>query len=59
MVVTWLRQHPAAAASDEEDHWVNSTFERFWREAAAAEHAEPSGATDGGNDISTVNECEV
>jgi DNA-directed RNA polymerase specialized sigma24 family protein len=32
MVLAWVRRHPAATATDEEDdYWVNRTFERFWR----------------------------
>ena len=31
MVLTWIRQHPAYVASDDEEDCLNSTFERFWR----------------------------
>lgn len=32
MVLAWIRRHPASAALDEEDdYWVNRTFERFWK----------------------------
>lgn len=31
LVLLWVRQHPAAAMIDEDDdHWVNRAFERFW-----------------------------
>lgn len=34
MVLAWVRQHPAAAAAraggEDDDYWVNRTFERFW-----------------------------
>lgn len=31
MVLSWVRQHPGAAAlGEEDDYWVTSTFERFW-----------------------------
>ncbi len=32
IVLAWIRRHPASASLDEEDdYWVNLTFERFWR----------------------------
>ncbi len=32
MVLAWIRRHPASSTLDEEDdYWVNRTFERFWR----------------------------
>ncbi len=32
MVLAWIRRHPAADSLDEEDdYWLNRTFERFWR----------------------------
>jgi hypothetical protein len=31
LVFAWTRQHPARpAAGEDDDHWVNRTFERFW-----------------------------
>ncbi|HEX5504105.1 MAG TPA: hypothetical protein VFW96_15875 [Thermomicrobiales bacterium] len=34
MVLAWVRQHPAAASAraggEDDDFWVNRTFERFW-----------------------------
>lgn len=31
MVLGWVRQHPAAAGlREEDDYWINRTFERFW-----------------------------
>jgi DNA-directed RNA polymerase specialized sigma24 family protein len=31
VVLGWIRQHPAAAATrEDEGYWVNRTFERFW-----------------------------
>ena len=31
LVLAWAHQHPAFAATDEDDdYWVNRTFERFW-----------------------------
>jgi hypothetical protein len=31
IVVAWVRQHPASAAGrEEDDYWVNRSFERFW-----------------------------
>src|SRR5205823_3086855 len=31
LVLAWVRRHPAFPATDEEDdYWVNRTFERFW-----------------------------
>jgi DNA-directed RNA polymerase specialized sigma24 family protein len=34
MVLAWVRQHPAAATAraggEDDDYWVNRTFERFW-----------------------------
>src|SRR5437763_15100906 len=32
MVLAWVRRHPAAATTGEDDdYWINRTFERFWR----------------------------
>ena len=32
MVLAWIRRHPASTALDEDDdYWVNRTFERFWK----------------------------
>ncbi len=31
MVLSWVRRHPAwSTAREDEDYWVNRTFERFW-----------------------------
>ena len=31
MVLAWVRQHPTSAAlREEDDYWINRTFERFW-----------------------------
>ena len=43
LVLAWMRRHPAFPATDEEDdYWVNRTFERFWQAVGPARfHAFP------------------
>lgn len=32
LVLAWIRRHPARASlGDDDEYWVNRTFERFWR----------------------------
>ena len=43
LVLAWVRRHPAYPVTDEEDdYWVNRTFERFWQAVGPARfHAFP------------------
>jgi DNA-directed RNA polymerase specialized sigma24 family protein len=31
IVVTWIRRHRACGVEEDDDYWVDCTFERFWR----------------------------